>query len=294
MRAVPRGARRWMALVSAVSAAALVATGAPASADTDAAPAGEASIRPGVTMATGANQCTSNFVFAGGNDVYLGYAAHCASQAAGALAATAVDGCQADSLPLGTKVDIQGASEPGTLAYSSWLTMQRVDETRNNPCRFNDFALVELAEADEDEVNPSVLALGGPTGVDTAGTQQGDTVYSFQSSGLTGGLLPAGAKRGTSSGQTAGGWNHVVRTSTPGLPGASGAPFLDAQGRALGVLSTLNLAPGLGSNGVVDLQRALNYMQTHKGGLGDIRLVEGKQPFNPEAAGSSSLLGLLE
>lgn len=285
MRSAPGGLRPWIALASALSAAALVATGKPASADTDAASAEEASIRPGVTMITGANQCTSNFVFAGGNDVYLGYAAHCASQAAGLLAATAINGCQADSLPLGTEVGIQGASEPGTLAYSSWLTMQQEGEKRKNPCRYNDFALVELAEADEGEVNPSVLALGGPTGLNTAGTQPGDKVYAFQSSGL----LSAGAKAGTSSGQTAGGWNHVVRTSTPGLPGNSGGPFLDPQGRALGVLSTLNLAPGLGNNGVADLQRALTYMRTHEEEFSKVQLVAGTQPFNPEAADSSPL-----
>jgi hypothetical protein len=37
------------------------------------------------------------------------------------------------------------------------------------------------------------------------------------------------------------GWSHNVATVTPGVPGDSGSAFLDANGRALGVLSTLPL-----------------------------------------------------
>src|SRR5688500_5566633 len=59
----------------------------------------DAPIRPGVQTITGGGQCTANFVFTDGTDVYLGQAAHCS----GLGAATATDGCDqaADPLPIG-------------------------------------------------------------------------------------------------------------------------------------------------------------------------------------------------
>src|SRR5215207_11689545 len=86
------------------------------------APAATAAITPGVqTNTAGSGQCTANFVFtdAAGN-VYLGQAAHCS----GTGAATDTNGCDAGTLPLGTPVEVNGASQPGSLAYSSWITMQ--------------------------------------------------------------------------------------------------------------------------------------------------------------------------
>ena len=52
---------------------------------------------------------------------------------------------------------------------------------------------------------------------------------------------------------------------TPGIPGDSGSAFIDGQGRAFGVLSTLAGRPAAGSNGVGDLSRELAYMHSHGG-----------------------------
>src|SRR5262245_15994104 len=113
------------------------------------APAAAAKIHPGVQMYTDGAQCTGNFVFTDSTGaVYVGYAAHCA----GTGAATDTNGCTAVSLPLGTKVDFaEGGSVlsrgtkvgSGTLAYSSWLTMQAGHETDANACAYNDLALVK-------------------------------------------------------------------------------------------------------------------------------------------------------
>ena len=84
------------------------------------APAGSAKIKPGNMTFTDGAQCTSNFVFQDAADVYLGQAAHCS----GTGAATETNGCDSESLPLGTPVEIDGATRPGTLAYNSWLEMQ--------------------------------------------------------------------------------------------------------------------------------------------------------------------------
>ena len=228
------------------------------------APADEAAITPGAEMVTNGAQCTANFIFTDGADVLVGYAAHCAGDGG---AATDTDGCLAPSLPTdgSTQVEIEGASQPGTLVYSSWETMQRVDETDPDTCLYNDFALVRIHPADHDAVNPSIPHWGGPTGLDTDGTGAGETVYGYGNSSLRLGIRALSPKAGVGLGTTAGGWTHPVYTVSPGIPGDSGSALLDADGAAAGVLSTLALAPLPGSNNYSDLASALEYMRG-KGG----------------------------
>jgi hypothetical protein len=250
------------------------------------APAESARIHPGVQMYTDGAQCTANFVFTdSAANVYLGYAAHCAGKGA----ATDTNGCEAGSLPLGTKVDfvdngsLVTAGETvgtGTLAYSSWLAMDRAGTTDDNACNYNDFALVKVSEADKGKVNPSVPFWGGPVALSTDESTPGETVYSYGNSSLRGGAEVLSPKQGTSLGTQGGGWNHLVYTATPGIPGDSGSAFLDEQGDALGTLSTVQLAPLAGSNGVSDLERELAFAQQHSG-LSGLQLVPGTEPFSP-------------
>ena len=250
------------------------------------APAGSAQITPGVQMYTEGAQCTANFVYTdGAGNVYVGYAAHCA----GTGAATDTNGCDAGSLPLGTKVTFNRGGSlvsdgtqvgTGTLAYSSWLTMKRLGETDDNACAYNDLALVKVSAADVGKVNPSVPFWGGPVGLNTTGTSTGETVYSYGNSSLRGGVELLSPKQGTSLGTDSGGWNHPVYTVTPGIPGDSGSGFLDANGRAMGTLSTVQLAPLAGSNGVGDLAHELAYAQAHSG-ISGLALVPGTEPFSP-------------
>src|SRR5919109_2411512 len=202
------------------------------------APADTAPIHPGVMTFTEGAQCTSNFVYQDGSNVYLGQAAHCS----GTGGATETDGCDSGSLPNGTPVEIDGASQPGTMVYNSWLAMQASGESDANTCDFNDLALIRLAPADAANVNPTIPFWGGPTGT-TGTTNQGDKVLSYGNSSLRGGVRQLSPKEGTSLGQTGGGWSHQVYTATPGIPGDSGSAFIDRQGRACGVLSTVQLAP---------------------------------------------------
>ena len=273
---------------AALASAAVAATMAPAGADTAYAPADTAAIHPGVMMYTEGAQCTANFVYTDGADnVYVGYAAHCA----GTGAATDTNGCDAASLPLGTKVDfVEGGSllsegtrvGGGTLAYSSWLTMQQSGETDANTCAYNDLALVKVDAADVAKVNPSVPFWGGPVGIDTDGTAAGDTVYSYGNSSLRAGIEQLSPKQGASVGdqEADGGWSHPVYTLSPGVPGDSGSAFLDAEGNALGTLSTLAIAPLPASNGVGDLNKELQYAQASSG-IGGLDLVPGTEPFAP-------------
>jgi len=238
------------------------------------APAASATIHPGVQTDTAGAQCTANFVFYDGSSVYLGQAAHCS----GTGAATETNGCDSGSLPVGTAVTVDGASRPGTLVYNSWLTMQAAGEADPDTCQYNDFALIRLDPADAGKVNPSVPHWGGPVATNTTGTAALDTVYSYGNSSLRGGITQLSPKTGVSLGTDSGGWNHTVYTVTPGIPGDSGSAFLDASGRALGVLSTVALAPLTGSNGVGDVSRELAYANT-RGGFA-VTLAPGTEAFN--------------
>ncbi len=272
----------------ALAAAGVASASAPVSAAPAYAPADSAAIHPGVMMYTDGAQCTANFVYTdGAGNTYVGYAAHCAGQGE----ATDTDGCDTASLPLGTKVTfneggslVSGGTQvgTGTLAYSSWLTMQQKGEKDANACAYNDLALVKVAAADVAKVNPSVPFWGGPTGIDTDGTAAGDRVFTYGNSSLRAGVEPLKPHTGASVGDDPadGGWSHPVYTATPGIPGDSGSAFLSQDGQALGTLSTVAIAPLAGSNGVGDLGRELGYAQANSG-IAGLALVPGTEPFDP-------------
>ena len=248
--------------------------------------ASEATIHPGVQTFTGELQCTANFVFYDSNSIYLGQSAHCSTRF---TPGTSTGPCAVDVLPLGTPVEIQGASQHGTVVYNSYVTMQHVKEQRDEVCAENDFALVRLHPADERKVNPSLPFWGGPT-ASGGHSSTGDTVYSYQNSGLRGGISALSPKYGINTGPVHRGlgdatgwgsgsekWTYYVHTATPGIFGDSGSPVLDARGRALGIMNSVSLD---GSNGITNLSRAIRYMKT-KTNLDAIKLAEGTEDFSP-------------
>ncbi len=288
----------WPLLLVALALAAAGALATPAAADAapDWAEFEQASIQPGVQMVTEGGQCTANFVFTDGADILLGYSAHCA----GTGEATSTNGCEAATHPTGTPVEIEGATQPGTLTYSSWETMQQRGEGDLDTCQFNDFALVTLHPDDHGAVNPTIPFWGGPDALGSS-TAELEKVYTYGNSSLRLGIDLLKPKEGYSLGQTASGWNHPVYTATPGIPGDSGSAFLDGAGAAVGSLSTLAIAPLAGSNGVTDLALALDYANTH-GGV-SAQLATGTEPFGgglvlpdltpgDDSSSSGSLLGL--
>jgi hypothetical protein len=295
-RPVPSFARRISAcaILAAAALAAAVVSSQPASALTVAspraawAPASTAQIHPGTMMYTEGAQCTGNFVFTdAAGHTYLGYAAHCA----GTGSSTDTNGCQTDSVPLGTRVDLTNdgnlASEGtivghGTLAYSSWVTEHQLGTTAANACAYNDLALVRINAADVSKVNPSVPFWGGPTGIDSDGTATGDRVWTYGNSSLRAGMSPLSPHTGISLGDDAAdrGWSHPLYTLSPGIPGDSGSGFMTQGGKAIGVLSTLGLAPLPASNNIGDLAKELAFAQAHSG-IAGLQLVKGTEPFNP-------------
>ena len=248
---------------------------APASAQA----AGE--IHPGVMTFTGGGQCTANFVFSDAGGTYLGQAAHCS----GTGAATDTNGCEAGSLPIGTPVEVDGATRPATLVYNSWIAMQQRGETDPGACEYNDFALVKLDPADVGRVDPSVPGFGGPTAVADPPSNLGATVFTYGNSSLRAGIRQLRPKEGRVVGTQGGGWSRDVYTATPGIPGDSGSGFLSATGQAIGTLSTVQLLPLAGSNGVGNLRRELDYMRANSSFTG-VQLVPGTRPFRPDLLGA--------
>lgn len=263
------GTGRWVTrtLIAAALGAALT-TGAATTASTAVAQTGP-TIRPGVQTITNGAQCTANFVFTDGSSTFIGQAAHCS----GTGSSTDTDGCTSKSLGNGTPVTVTGASRPGTMVYNSWNAMQARGEKNPDACASNDLALIRLDPADTGKVSAAVPFFGGPKGIDTNGTNPGEQVRSYGNSKLRGGVEALSPKIGVSLGDANNGWSHTVGTVSPGIPGDSGSAFLSSDGTALGVLSTLNLAPGPGTNGVSDLNKMLQY--ANQNGAANVRLVNG-------------------
>jgi hypothetical protein len=267
--------RRVLAGVCALAIMALAPAGASA--------AGTGAIHPGVQTFTNGAQCTANFIYSDGTTTYIGQAAHCS----GTGGNTATDGCTSGTLPVGTQVQVTGASKPGVMVYNSWATMQANGEKDADTCAFNDIALIRLDPTDAANVDPSVPGFGGPTGVASLPSAAGSTVYTYGNSELRGGVTKLSPKQGIVVQQTPSGWSTDVYTLTPGIPGDSGSGFMTATGAAAGILSTVQLAPLAGSNGVGDLPRELSYMHSHGGP--NATVVNGTKPFNPDLV--SAILG---
>lgn len=260
-------------LTGALAAAglALVTAAGGASAGPAFTSASAATVRPGVQTSSPAGQCTANFLFTDPTGaVYVGQSAHCT----GLGEATDTDGCTTGSLPLGTQVRVSGATRPAVLVYSSWTAMQRFRDASPQACAANDFALLRLDPADVGRANPTVPFFGGPNALDRDGTRAGERVATYGNSSLRLGLTALSPKRGQAVGDRHGGWTHDVFTVTPGIPGDSGSAVLNAQGAAIGTLSTVSAD---GTNGVSDLQKQMAYARLH--GMPGLVLVPGTVPF---------------
>ena len=259
--------RRVLAAVAAVVALAIVPSAASAWA-----PAATATVHPGVQTFTGGAQCTANFIFTDGADTYIGQAAHCS----GTGGSTDTNGCSSASLPEGTQVQVTGANQPATMVYNSWIGMQAAGETDSETCQYNDLALLKLDPSDVPNVNPSIPSWGGPTGVGTGAAL--DDTYSYGNSELRGGVTQTSPKRGKILDVSPGGWSYDVYTVSPGIPGDSGSAFLNASGQAMGILSTVQLAPLAGANGVGNVGKEIAYAQAH--GFAGLTLESGTEPFD--------------
>ena len=161
------------------------------------------------------------------------------------------------------------------MVYSSWVAMQADGETDPDICAYNDFALVELSAGDAADGQPERSVLRRPDGPRTrASCAPVTSVLGYGNSTTRHGVEALRPKAGsvvtaTSAGVSA---TRCTRVS-PGIPGDSGSGYLTQNGEAVGVLSTLNLAPLPVSNGMTDLAKALRYAADH--GFADLELELG-------------------
>lgn len=224
----------------------------------------EGQIRPGVEVVADGASCTSNFLYRlNAETVYLGVAAHCFSPDTN----SGIDACETENLETGfDQVIVENASRPAVLVYSSWRAMQEVgEEPGSNACTFNDFALVKLHPDDISNIHPATRAFGGPTALAAGTAAVGEGIYLYGQSALHGGRADLETMAGRIVAVEGEGWSYDVVTDTPALPGDSGGPVLDSQGRALAVTSALSAGVRVDPlrNGVVNLSRALAYAKEH-------------------------------
>jgi hypothetical protein len=181
----------------------------------------------------------------------------------------------------------------GTLAYNSFYT-QRVllDDPDASECkRGNDFALIEMPLEAQSLVTPYwrtgdlVTHILEPTEIHV-----GDQVIAYGHSALWLNQDHLHEKRGVVSGEPveAGDyWWVLTSTVTPGIFGDSGSPVITPDGEVVGVIITAPSAyhggiddgnggiqppstmPSAGTNIVLTLHRALEYMESHT----DLRVV---------------------
>ena len=184
---------------------------------------------PGAQVQAGSGSCTLNFLFKGSDGGrYMGTAGHCV------LSDLPISG------DVGTRVFAAGEGPAaldadgdriGTFAYA----------VQQQP---RDFGLIRLD--DNVDATPVVAQFGGPTGVNDEITTEVTTLSLFGNPLGIGGPLAIGrpllALDGLSDPNT-------VAATGLALPGDSGGPVLDEQGRAVGVLTAIGLgaeADGLG------------------------------------------------
>ncbi len=225
-------------------------------------PLENADLRPGIKVGPEpeGGGCTTNFLFSSPDNrtLYIGTGAHCLV-----------------GYEVGDRVVIAAGAAEGTLVYCSWATVLGSDtcESMGGPMGTvpvtdrsgfeNDFALIELDARDRGRVHPAVFAWGGPTGLETD-PAVGDRVLTFgNSTNRDAGPLGQtpldevdpreGYVKSTSE------WTTFVQMAGPSIGGDSGSAVLTGDGKALGVMQTVEA----GDNGVVNLDRALAFLHEH-------------------------------
>jgi hypothetical protein len=267
--------RRPVRLAICVAAAlvGLIAATTPASARTWARPSA-AIVSPSMMLYTKGGQCTANFVYVDrAGRAYIGQAAHCSSRGG----QTDTNGCTTRSWPLGTAVRDASGRRIGTLAYNSWIAMQRVREKRRNVCAANDLALVRIDRSLVRRTTPTMPGLGGPTSLNTTGVTTGAQVYAVGNSSLLFGAGSLVAQTGVVEKAINGGWAYFVAMARPGIPGDSGSGYLDARGRALCQLSTISAGTDGVGNTIGNLAKEIAYARRH--GVPGLSVVRGQTAF---------------
>lgn len=267
--------RTWTRLGAAVAVAATVATGAWAGGSSVAtagsaatvqgpawASAAKATIHPGVRIEMGGVTCLAGYILTDGKHAFIAVPASCS----GGTTGETTDGCSAANDPLGLPVTIQGAKHKGTFVYSSFVAMQLRSETRPNYCGYNSLTLVRIDRRDIKRTNPSVPAVGGPTGLAKDQPALPDQLTAYLSA-------PTPAQAISSD---ANGWSHAIMVDGAVSGADVGAPVITDSGRALGMVTLIPQSTG--ETFASNLRRELQYLhRTDR--FADVHLAKGTQPY---------------
>ena len=212
-------------------------------------------LRPGINMSYDGLGCSTSFLFEHEGRIFMATAAHCVAEG---------NGCDDGRDMPDQKATLyltDGEEAEAAVAYHSWTTMSRIQEEDNDACEGNDFALLELPPEAIPLAHPASLHFQAPTGLATDPTA---SIWGYGQSDLRQGLRDSHPKQGRHLGMAFGGWQHQVYLATPGIFGDSGGHIMTDDGQALGIASTILLAPP-GANHYTDIAMALEYMRQHEG-----------------------------
>ncbi len=232
-------------------------------------------IRPGNNITTAGASCTTSFIFTDNNGRYfVSTAAHCIVP----TESTSSNGCTAEYTDLSSTVsemdlyDPSGSIAPDSVSlpayYTSWHAMQDLGENSATACDGNDFALLEVPAEHLGLLHPASLHFRAPTGMPSTSEPvqpAGAMIWGYGASTLKLGLSPVHPKQGFVVQMANDNWSYTVYLATPGIPGDSGGHIMTDDGRALGVASTLALAPLALSNNYTNIAKAVEYAEGYLG-----------------------------
>jgi hypothetical protein len=207
--------------------------------------------------------CRAGFILTDGTHAFISVPAACSGTGPADNSK-----CDREQDPVGTPVTITGAKHHGRLIYTSITMMELRSQKSVNRCTYNDLSLVRIDQRDIKRTNPSVPALGGPTGVSKAQPAAPDqlSVYTATAS-------PAEALQ-----TSGGGWSHSMMVDGAVSGTDLGGPVLTGDGRGLGMVSGVPTANG--QTLVSDLYREIRYLHTVSH-LADVHLAKGTLKFKP-------------
>lgn len=209
------------------------------------APLESAKIRPGMMIHTAQRDCPSNFLFArpDNTSVFLGTSAYCVRE-----------------MRVGGIASIAGVEESIlVLVYSSYQTMAEINDQNPTTNEYNDFAVFKVDESVRKWVNPTLLRYGGPVAL-APHLATGERVRTYAP--LADGLPDDAHQREGVVGGEIGEWAYLAY-GVPALPGAMGSGAVTSDGKAVGIVVNLGVAPNPGSNAIARLDKAMAYAKEH-------------------------------
>ena len=258
-------------LVAAATAAAALASVAPADASAGGlhwASAATAKIKPGLSSVDVAGvRCVVGFLLTDGTRVYAAVPASCTGVSDG----QPTNGCTEAQVPYGLKVPITGARFKAVFVYSSFVRMQLAGTRRTNVCHNNDLSLLRLDPRDIKRANPSLAAVGGPTGVSQSAPAFPDQLTV---------VLSGASTRAAADATASGGWSHTMVVGGPVNDALVGSPVVDGQGKALGMVSFTPQQGGPGTSTATDLYREITFLQKVRG-FRHVHLAKGTMRYTP-------------